>query len=178
MVRARCCEFVCGGEVRAMPDPDTCSDAEWTAYLFNRNSVPGVKREWWCHTPSGYWFIAERDTARDEFLKTYLMRAQLAGARHDVPPAARRRRVDRPLAHRSTSSSKAGSFTGFAGDTITSALAAAGEMTLARSFKYHRPRGILSVREPRRQQPVPGRWRSERARRRRAARGRHARRAR
>ena len=35
-------------------------------------------------------------------------------------------------------------FKGFAGDTITSALAAAGEMTLGRSFKYHRPRGIHS----------------------------------
>ena len=34
-------------------------------------SVPGVKREWWCHTPSGYWFIVERDTARDEILATY-----------------------------------------------------------------------------------------------------------
>lgn len=63
-------EFVCGGEVRAVPEAD-CSDAEWTAYLLNRNSVPRLKREWWCHTPSGYWFIAERDTARDEFLRTY-----------------------------------------------------------------------------------------------------------
>ncbi len=35
-------------------------------------------------------------------------------------------------------------FTGFAGDTISAALAAAGEMMLARSFKYHRPRGIHS----------------------------------
>lgn len=33
---------------------------------------------------------------------------------------------------------------GFAGDTITSALAASGVMILGRSFKYHRPRGILS----------------------------------
>jgi sarcosine oxidase, subunit alpha len=33
---------------------------------------------------------------------------------------------------------------GLAGDTISSALAAAGQMTLARSFKYHRPRGIHS----------------------------------
>jgi sarcosine oxidase subunit delta len=68
-------EFVCGGEVRALPvgvDGDgDCSDAQWTAYLLNRASVPRVKREWWCHTPSGYWFIAERDTARDEFLRTY-----------------------------------------------------------------------------------------------------------
>jgi sarcosine oxidase subunit alpha len=35
-------------------------------------------------------------------------------------------------------------FQGFAGDTISAALAAAGQMTLGRSFKYHRPRGILS----------------------------------
>jgi sarcosine oxidase, subunit alpha len=35
-------------------------------------------------------------------------------------------------------------FKGYAGDTIGSALAAAGEMTLGRSFKYHRPRGIYS----------------------------------
>jgi sarcosine oxidase subunit alpha len=35
-------------------------------------------------------------------------------------------------------------YEGFAGDTITSALAAGGVMVLGRSFKYHRPRGILS----------------------------------
>src|SRR2546422_1334385 len=33
---------------------------------------------------------------------------------------------------------------GFAGDTISSALWAQGERTLGRSFKYHRPRGLLS----------------------------------
>jgi sarcosine oxidase, subunit alpha len=36
-------------------------------------------------------------------------------------------------------------FGGFVGDTISSALAAAGVMTLGRSFKYHRPRGIFSL---------------------------------
>ena len=34
---------------------------------------------------------------------------------------------------------------GFAGDTITSALCAAGVRVLGRSFKYHRPRGVLSL---------------------------------
>ena len=34
---------------------------------------------------------------------------------------------------------------GFAGDTITSALLAAGDAILGRSFKYHRPRGPLSA---------------------------------
>ncbi len=35
-------------------------------------------------------------------------------------------------------------YSGFVGDTLSSALAAAGVMTLGRSFKYHRPRGIHS----------------------------------
>ena len=35
-------------------------------------------------------------------------------------------------------------YTGFEGDTITSALLAAGVQVLGRSFKYHRPRGVLS----------------------------------
>ena len=36
-------------------------------------------------------------------------------------------------------------FTGYAGDTIASALWASGQQILGRSFKYHRPRGILSL---------------------------------
>lgn len=64
-------EFAYGGELREMPDPDTCSDVEWTDYVFNRTGIAGVKREWWCHIASGYWFIAERDTARDHVLSTY-----------------------------------------------------------------------------------------------------------
>ena len=64
-------EFVYGGEVRPMPDPDACTDAEWTNYVFNRNGSPGIKREWWCHIASGYWFIVERDTARDLIIETY-----------------------------------------------------------------------------------------------------------
>ncbi|NTV11721.1 MAG: FAD-dependent oxidoreductase, partial [Zoogloea sp.] len=35
-------------------------------------------------------------------------------------------------------------YTGLAGDTITSALWASGRHVLGRSFKYHRPRGVLS----------------------------------
>lgn len=36
-------------------------------------------------------------------------------------------------------------FKGFKGDTVASALAANGEFLLSRSFKYHRPRGALSM---------------------------------
>ncbi|MGD9741359.1 MAG: 2Fe-2S iron-sulfur cluster-binding protein [Dongiaceae bacterium] len=36
-------------------------------------------------------------------------------------------------------------FTGYAGDTIASALAAHDEWLISRSFKYHRPRGVLTM---------------------------------
>jgi sarcosine oxidase, subunit delta len=66
-------EFVFGGEYRVMPNPETCSDAEWADYIFNRNGAPTVKKEWWFHSPSGTWFIAERNTVTDEVLNTYLL---------------------------------------------------------------------------------------------------------
>jgi len=65
-------EFQYGGEYRTMPDPNTCSDAEWADYVFNRPGEPGRKFEWWYHVPSGTWFIAERDTLNDEFRRTWL----------------------------------------------------------------------------------------------------------
>ena len=36
-------------------------------------------------------------------------------------------------------------FTGFAGDTLASALLASGQRLIGRSFKYHRPRGVLTA---------------------------------
>ena len=64
-------EFVYGGEVAEMPDPATCSTAEWADHVFLEDNVKGVIREWWCHAPTSYWFIAERDTAKDEIVRTY-----------------------------------------------------------------------------------------------------------
>jgi len=64
-------EFVYAGEVRDMPDSAQCTDADWAKYVFHRSGVPGVKTEWWCHTPSGYWFICERDTTTDEILRSF-----------------------------------------------------------------------------------------------------------
>ena len=65
-------EFLYAGEVREMPHPPTCTDTQWSDYVFNRNGAPGVKKEWWYHLASGTWFIAERDNLKDEFLRTYL----------------------------------------------------------------------------------------------------------
>lgn len=87
-------EFAYGGAVRTSPDPDTCSDAEWSAYVFNRAGAPGIKYEWWCHVPSGYWFIALRDTARDRVLATYPADA----ARGGLPPVAALQNIPAPSA--------------------------------------------------------------------------------
>ncbi|MBZ9733605.1 (2Fe-2S)-binding protein [Mesorhizobium sp. CA18] len=52
-------------------------------------------------------------------------------------------RIDRSQPIRFTFEGKP--FKGYEGDSIASALAASGQWVLSRSFKYHRPRGILSM---------------------------------
>ncbi|MDH3229932.1 MAG: sarcosine oxidase subunit delta [Alphaproteobacteria bacterium] len=63
-------EFIYGGEVTQMPDPNACSDAEWADYVLMENNTAGVIREWWCHAATAYWFIAERNTVTDEIIRT------------------------------------------------------------------------------------------------------------
>lgn len=63
-------EFICGGELRTLPQDDAGREA-WADYVFLENNPAGMVREWWCHTPSGYWFIAERNTVTDEILRTW-----------------------------------------------------------------------------------------------------------
>lgn len=74
-------EFAYGGEVRPMPNADECTDEQWTDYVFNRSGIPAIKREWWCHIASGYWFIAERDTLTDNVLRTFSADDWRAGSR-------------------------------------------------------------------------------------------------
>ena len=64
-------EFVCGGEVVDMPDPQACSDRDWADYLFMEANTFGMVREWWMHSASSYWFIAERNTETNEITRTY-----------------------------------------------------------------------------------------------------------
>ena len=64
-------EFICAGEVKPMPDPHACSDSAWVDYVFLENNTAGVVREWWCHVPTAFWFIAERDTVTDTIIRTY-----------------------------------------------------------------------------------------------------------
>jgi len=64
-------EFTCFGEVAEMPDPQSLSDDDWADFVWLSNNTAGVVREWWCHSATNYWFIAERNTVTDEILKTY-----------------------------------------------------------------------------------------------------------
>ena len=64
-------EFSYGGEVEPMPNPNTSTGAEWSEYLFLTDNPAGLVREWWMHTATSYWFIAERNTVTDKIERTY-----------------------------------------------------------------------------------------------------------
>lgn len=65
-------EFTYGGELREMPDPDTSDAREWAEYVFFDENKAGVVTEWWCHTATSFWFLAERNTVTDEIVRTFL----------------------------------------------------------------------------------------------------------
>lgn len=64
-------EFSYFGPLRRRPAPDAAGDAEWAAYIFHAPNPVGVMREWWCHAPTNFFFIAERHTATDVIVATY-----------------------------------------------------------------------------------------------------------
>ena len=64
--------FVYGGQVKAMPDHRSVSDAEWADYLFNRTNTRGDYRELWNHAQGcRRWFGVERDTVTYKIAKSY-----------------------------------------------------------------------------------------------------------
>ncbi|HXV24428.1 MAG TPA: sarcosine oxidase subunit delta [Alphaproteobacteria bacterium] len=75
-------EFLWGGEVKEMPDPTASDPAAWADYVFLQENEAGIVREWWCHLPTAFWFIAERDTRTDEILRTHRP-SELFGKRRD-----------------------------------------------------------------------------------------------
>ena len=64
-------EFTYGGEYHPMPNPSQCSARDWAEHVFFHDNVAGMVTEWWCHTASSYWFLAERNTITDEVLRTF-----------------------------------------------------------------------------------------------------------
>ncbi len=73
-------EFKFQGELTRRPR-EKPTQRELSDYVYFRDNVAGVQREWWYHrTGCGLWFIAERDTRTNEVLSTEIPAPQ--------PPAA------------------------------------------------------------------------------------------
>ena len=64
-------EFTYGGEFHPMPDSHRCDSREWAEYVFFHDNTAGIVTEWWCHTATSYWFLAERNTVTDEIVRTF-----------------------------------------------------------------------------------------------------------
>jgi sarcosine oxidase subunit delta len=62
-------EFVCLGEVKAMPAPDAPA-LDWARHVYGERNFAGAILEWWLHVPSANLFVAERDTRTDTILRT------------------------------------------------------------------------------------------------------------
>ena len=64
-------EFSYGGEAHLERPQVSCSDKEWTEYIFMRKNIKGKHKERWIHT-SGcrQWFNAVRNTTTNTFLQT------------------------------------------------------------------------------------------------------------
>ena len=130
-------DFSFGGEVNPRPRA-TPSPRELGAYNYFRDNVAGVQREWWFHRSGcGEWFLAERDTRTNQVLLTELPARRVMTRL----PENDGQRIDREQEVSFTFDGKP--VAGLEGDTIGSALFAAGRRTFSRSFKYHRPRGLL-----------------------------------
>lgn len=83
-------EFSYGGELCEMPNPDTCDDRAWSAYVFMRENRRGPVAEWWYHIPSAFWFVALRNTATGEVMNTFTVEQwrERAQAVTSIPQAA------------------------------------------------------------------------------------------
>ena len=126
-------DFSFGGEVNPRPTARPVGARARDLQLLPRN-VAGVQREWWFHRSGcAAWFLAERDTRTNEVLFTELPA--------DPPPPAGRRAARSGRVLRFSFDGKP--VEALEGDTIGSALYAAGQRTFSRSFKYHRRRGLL-----------------------------------
>lgn len=66
-------EYAYFGEVTKRPAPGSPTLRDLGDYIYFRDNVAGVQREWWQHrTGCGEWFLAERDTRTNEVLSVSL----------------------------------------------------------------------------------------------------------
>ena len=123
-----------------------------------RKNIKGIQFERWNHSNGcRRWFNVTRNTATDEILKIYNMGEQPPIVTGIAPKNSIWRNLYRfwkyfNFIHKKIIMNKKISFTfdgkkysGFEGDTLASALIRNGVFLVGRSFKYHRPRGMISA---------------------------------
>ncbi len=123
-----------------------------------RDNPAGEHRELWYHEQGDRsWLVVTRNTLTHEISKVELARdVELQGdaandARSDKGSKAMSQSnrvsggLDRPGQAVAISISTASNYAGYEGDTLASALIANDVKLVGRSFKYHRPRGILTA---------------------------------
>jgi sarcosine oxidase subunit delta len=62
-------EFTYGGEYRS--EPVNSSERGWADFVYFDDNAAGIVFEWWYHTATSYWFVAQRNTVSDEIIRTY-----------------------------------------------------------------------------------------------------------
>ena len=142
-------EFTYDGDATVRRPSATAPDAEaaFYDYVYVRNNPFGPHHELWFHQGGCHeWLVVERDTRNARH------QGRRRRTREPSPPgdaavssrlAAGRR--DRSAADVCRFTFDGKSYTGCAGDSLASALLANGVHLVGRSFKYHRPRGMLSA---------------------------------
>ena len=142
-------EFYYWGEIRVMPDPARAATTNGRHYVFNRNGAPGTEKGMVVPHAQRAWFIAERDTLRDEVKRTYLpghtsLREQgyeCRGVALSRPLLANGSIVSEPFDSRSK---ERGPIPALRATPFRARSPRTGR-ALGRSFKYHRLRGILDA---------------------------------
>ena len=64
-------EFVYGGEYHPDEAAAEIDARAWARQVFFHRNCAGLVIEWWCHAPSAYWFLAERDTRSNTVVRTF-----------------------------------------------------------------------------------------------------------
>ena len=123
------------------------SERQWLRYVYVRDNPMGPHDEWWQHSAGcRQWFVVRRDTRTHEILGSAAPGEPMPQARADDAAPFACRTAESSIARESLPFEFDGArYEGFAGDTLASALLANGVHLVGRSFKYHRPRGILGA---------------------------------
>ena len=143
-------EFTFLGDAAAHPPHQQRSrlDGAWYDYVYLRDNPRGRHRGIWHHSGGcRSWLVVSRNTETHEVFGAVTARdfAKAQGRRRHDLLSSRQGRPRSTARRPSASPSTASASRGRTGDTLASALLANGVTLMGRSFKYHRPRGVITA---------------------------------